>query len=570
MALPQHFMDELRRRTSLSQVIGRHVKLTKKGDRYLGLCPFHQEKTPSFHVRDGDGYYHCFGCGVSGDAISFLREKEGLGFMDAVRQLADAAGMDVPALKPQDPEQAAKRSKSMVILDEAARQFQSALATGDNPAAAYLKNRGIDQSAIETFRLGFAPRSGLIEALTRFGHSPEEIIESGMARISDRDQSRYEMFRHRLMFPITDNRGQVIAFGARALTDDQQPKYLNSAESPIFQKKHVLYGMDLARVAVRQGLPLVVAEGYMDVIAIHQSGVAAAVAPLGTALTEEQIKLLWRMDDQPILCFDGDVAGKSAALKALIRSLPLLEPGKTLRLALLPPGIDPDDMIKSQGREAFAQLLRETVSWMDGLWDGIAAGYNLDEPSQRAAFWQDIRNHVREISNGQMRASIGDEVERRIATMRQLVRYVGQKGVPLQYNKGRRPNPAIDARPRLILALLIDHPQLMPDFYEQISVLHFHDEKMEKLRQNVINILSGHSDLDADGFRHHLSEYGYTNLTGSTLLVGMESRMRFDPATLNLDDARKRLSEVIRLEAAKTRLKKTSAPMRRSHSDQTG
>jgi len=570
MALPQHFMDELRRRTSLSQVIGRHVKLTKKGDRYLGLCPFHQEKTPSFHVRDGDGYYHCFGCGVSGDAISFLREKEGLGFMDAVRQLADAAGMDVPASKPQDPEQAAKRSKSMVILDEAARQFQSALATVDNPAAVYLKNRGIDQSAIETFRLGFAPRSGLIEALKRFGHSPEEIIESGMARISDRDQSRYEMFRHRLMFPITDNRGQVIAFGARALTDDQQPKYLNSAESPIFQKKHVLYGMDLARVAVRQGLPLVVAEGYMDVIAIHQSGVAAAVAPLGTALTEEQIKLLWRMDDQPILCFDGDVAGKSAALKALIRSLPLLEPGKTLRLALLPPGIDPDDLIKSQGREAFAQLLRETVSWMDGLWDGIAAGYNLDEPSQRAAFWQDIRNHVREISNGQMRASIGDEVERRIATMRQLVRDVGHKGVPLQFSKGRRPNPAIDARPRLILALLIDHPQLMTDFYEQISVLHFHDEKMEKLRQNVINILSGHSDLDADGFRHHLSEYGYFNLTGSALLVGMESRMRFDPASLNIDDARKRLSEVIRLEAAKTRLKKTSAPMRRSHSDQTG
>jgi len=236
----------------------------------------------------------------------------------------------------------------------------------------------------------------------------------------------------------------------------------------------------------------------------------------------------------------------------------------------LPPGIDPDDLIKSQGREAFAQLLRETVSWMDGLWDGIAAGYNLDEPSQRAAFWQDIRNHVREISNGQMRASIGDEVERRIATMRQLVRDVGHKGVPLQFSKGRRPNPAIDARPRLILALLIDHPQLMPDFYEQISVLHFHDEKMEKLRQNVINILSGHSDLDADGFRHHLSEYGYFNLTGSALLVGMESRMRFDPASLNIDDARKRLSEVIRLEAAKTRLKKTSAPMRRSHSDQTG
>ena len=575
MSLPTHFMDELRRRTSLSQVIGRHVKLTKKGDRHTGLCPFHNEKTPSFHVRDSDGYYHCFGCGVSGDAISFLREKEGLGFMDAVRQLADAAGMDVPQSKPQDPELAAKRNKSLVIMDEAARQFQSSLLNGDNPAAAYLKKRGIDQSAIETFRLGFAPRSGLQETLMRFGHSADEIIETGLVRISDRDQSRYQMFRHRLMFPITDNRGQVIAFGARALDDDQQPKYLNSAESPTFQKKHTLYGMALARVAVRQGLPLVVAEGYMDVIAIHQSGVAAAVAPLGTALTEEQIKLLWRMDDQPILCFDGDRAGKSAALKALIRSLPLLEPGKTLRLALLPVGVDPDDLIKTQGRDAFAQLLRETISWMDGLWNGTAEQYNLDEPSQRAAFWQDIRGYVREISNGQMRASIGDEVERRITAMRQMVRDFGKTGggqgqFAMRYGASKRPSPMAGARERMILALVVDHPQLVLDFYEQLSVLQFHDEKMEKLRQTVINVISGHSDLDDDGLRHHLSEYGYTEITGSALLKGMESRIRFDPSSLNIEEARKRLSEVIRLEVTKPKSKLGRSPIRRSQPDMTG
>ena len=575
MSLPTHFMDELRRRTSLSQVIGRHVKLTKKGDRHTGLCPFHNEKTPSFHVRDSDGYYHCFGCGVSGDAISFLREKEGLGFMDAVRQLADAAGMDVPQSKPQDPELAAKRNKSLVIMDEAARQFQSSLLNGDNPAAAYLKKRGIDQSAIETFRLGFAPRSGLQDTLMRFGHSADEIIETGLVRISDRDQSRYQMFRHRLMFPITDNRGQVIAFGARALDDDQQPKYLNSAESPTFQKKHTLYGMALARVAVRQGLPLVVAEGYMDVIAIHQSGVAAAVAPLGTALTEEQIKLLWRMDDQPILCFDGDRAGKSAALKALIRSLPLLEPGKTLRLALLPVGVDPDDLIKTQGRDAFAQLLRETISWMDGLWNGTAEQYNLDEPSQRAAFWQDIRGYVREISNGQMRASIGDEVERRITAMRQMVRDFGKTGggqgqFAMRYGASKRPSPMAGARERMILALVVDHPQLVLDFYEQLSVLQFHDEKMEKLRQTVINVISGHSDLDDDGLRHHLSEYGYTEITGSALLKGMESRIRFDPSSLNIEEARKRLSEVIRLEVTKPKSKLGRSPIRRSQPDMTG
>ena len=201
-----------------------------------------------------------------------------------------------PQSKPQDPEIAAKRSKSLVIMDEATRQYQSALMDGNNPAAAYLNKRGIDQSAIETFRLGFAPRSGLQETLMKFGHQPDEIIETGLVRISDRDQSRYQMFRHRLMFPIMDNRGQVIAFGGRALDDDQQPKYLNSAESPTFQKKHTLYGMALARVAVRQACRWLSQEGYMDVIAIHQSGNSGGVAC--TALTEEQIKLLWRIDDQ--------------------------------------------------------------------------------------------------------------------------------------------------------------------------------------------------------------------------------------------------------------------------------
>jgi DNA primase len=567
MNLPQHFMDELRRRTSLSEVVASHVKLIKRSNRLVGLCPFHNEKTPSFHVRDDDGYYHCFGCGVSGDAISFLREKQGLGFMDAVRQLANQAGLDVPQSTPQDPEISQMRKKNMAILDDSARQFQSALMAGDNPAAAYLKKRGIDQAAIETFRLGFARKSGLSEALQRFGHTPEAIVDSGMMRISERDQSRYEMFRHRLMFPITDNRGQVIAFGGRALTDEQQPKYLNSAETPLFQKKHVLYGMALARVAVRQGLPLVVCEGYMDVIAIHQSGLAAAVAPLGTALTEEQIKLLWRIDHQPILCFDGDGAGKAAALKALIRSIPLLEPGKTLRLALLPTGIDPDDLIKTQGHEAFQGLLNTTISWLDGFWDGLAAGYRLDEPSQRAAFWQDIRGHLKQISNGHMRASIGDEVERRITAMRQAVREARRSGpvVFSRYSNTSRPPLVQDARSRVILALLIEHPLLGQHFYEQISLMQFDDEKMEKLRQTVINIISIHSDLDDDGLQHHLNEYGYENTSGLTLLKGMEGRMRFDPSSLDAEKARERLEEVIALETrhnvAKPKLKRQSSDM---------
>ena len=551
MALAQHFMDELRRRTSLSQIIGRHVKLTRKGNRHLGLCPFHNEKSPSFNVRDDEGYYHCFGCGASGDAISFLREQEGLSFMDAVRMLADQAGMDVPAQTPQDPAETERRNKTMVVLDEAARQFQSALMSGDNPARAYLEKRGLTKEAVETFRIGFAPRSGLVDALKRFGHDEETMIDAGLVRISDRDQSRYEMFRQRLMFPITDSRGQVIAFGARALDDDQQPKYLNSAETKTFQKKHVLYGMAMARVGVKQGKPLVVAEGYMDVIAIHQSGTAAAVAPLGTALTEEQIQLLWRMDDRPILCFDGDQAGKAAALKALIRSLPLLEPGKTLRLTLMPQGVDPDDLIKAEGADAFSRLLDQSQSWVDGLWAGVSAQFQLNDASDRAAFWREIRGYVREISNGQMRASIGDEIERRIAEMRAQTRDTGGRKWGsgfMPVNIKNRPQIKDDMRARVILAILVEHPIFVNDFYEQIGLLQFRDEKMEKLRQTVISIISDITNLDDDGFRHQLSEYGFENIRGMSLLKGMEARINFDPASLTRDEAREKLAEVIGLE----------------------
>ena len=568
MALPQNFMDELRRRTSLSQVVGRHVKLTKKGGRHLGLCPFHNEKSPSFNVRDDEGFYHCFGCGVSGDAISFLREKEGLGFMDAVRQLADEAGLTVPQQTPQDPAEIERRSKTLIVLDAAARQFQSALMNGDNPAQSYLKTRGLTQDAIETFRLGFAPRSGLINALSSLGHQQEEMIEAGLVRISDRDQSQYEMFRHRLMFPIMDNRGQVIAFGARALEDGQNPKYLNSAETKTFQKKHTLYGMALARVEVRKGKPLVVAEGYMDVIAIHQSGTAAAVAPLGTALTEEQIKLLWRMDDRPILCFDGDAAGTAAALKALVRSIPLLEPGKTLRLAMMPVGVDPDDLIKEQGADAFARLLDQSISWVDGLWNGVSAQFQLNDAAERAAFWSQIRSHVKEISNGQMRASIGDDIERRISEMRANLRTSGAGRQ--QWGRGfvnvrasERPNIKDDLRARMILALLIEHPNLISDFYEQIGLLQFRDEKMEKLRQTVINIISDCSNLDKDDFRHYLSEYGFENIRGMSLLTGMEARIRFDPASLNGDKAREKLAEVIGLEITGNRRSSKKADLQR-------
>ncbi len=558
MALPQHFMDELRRRTVISSIIGKHVNLVRKGGRMLGLCPFHNEKTPSFNVHDDDGYYHCFGCGVNGDAISFLREKEGLGFMEAVQHLADLAGMEVPQSGPVDPAATEKREARLAAVDDAARFFQSCLAReqGSNSLiAAYLNKREISRQQTETFRLGYAPRTGLMEAMQKAGHPPEILLEAGIARRSDRDNSIYPYFRHRLMFPIMDSRGRVIAFGGRALEDDQQPKYLNSSENPLFQKKSILYGVHLARPQVRDGKPLLVTEGYMDTIAVHGSGVAASVAPLGTALTEDQISLLWRIHDQPILCFDGDKAGRAAALKAVLRALPMLEPGKSLRLMLMPSGSDPDDVLRQHGKEAFATMISNSISLIDGLWGGLAAGHNLNDASSRAGFWQEIRQQVRQISNGQMRAALGDEIESRIAAMRQATR--GSSSPSARGSGGayqpawaiKRPRLMRDQRPRLILALLVEHPALIAEHFEQIGLLSFRDKMTENLRQTVLNAVNRSASLDEAIFRHHLTEYGFGNIRGSVLLEGMEGRLRHDPASISIDKARELLAEALKIEA---------------------
>jgi DNA primase len=303
-----------------------------KGRRYTGLCPFHSEKTPSFSVVDDDGYYHCFGCGVHGDAISFLREMDGLEFMEAVERLADMAGLAMPTSTPQDHKVTQQRKAALDILEITAGFFEAALDREDGAdAARYLRNRNLDKNILQTYRLGYAPRGGLRAALSAKGFSDADMLAAGVLRKSDRDGSLYDYFRDRVMFPIENRQGKVIAFGARAL-GDAQPKYLNSGEGPTFSKKAVLYGWVQAREGLRRQLPLVIAEGYMDVIAIHKSGVAAAVAPLGTALTPEQIVLVWKLHNEPVLCFDGDAAGQKAQMRALERFLPLLEPGKTARL----------------------------------------------------------------------------------------------------------------------------------------------------------------------------------------------------------------------------------------------
>ena len=551
MAVPPEFIEDLRQRVPLSDVVGRRVKLIRKGRRHSGLCPFHAEKTPSFSVVDDDGFYHCFGCGVHGDAISFLREMDGLEFMEAVERLAEMAGLAVPRTVPQDPAASRQRKAALDILEETTLFFEAALRRDDGrDATRYLKQRGLDSAIVKTYRIGYSPRMGLRAALKDKGFSDEDMLAAGVIRKSDRDGSLYDYFRDRVMFPIENRQGKVIAFGARAL-GDAQPKYLNSGEGPTFSKKAVLYGWVQAREGLRRNLPLVVAEGYMDVIAIHHSGAAAAVAPLGTALTPEQIALLWKLHDEPVLCFDGDAAGQRAQTRALERILPLLEPGRSARLAVLPEGKDPDDLIAASGPEGFRKVIGTARSLVDSLWEQVQAEFDIRQPEARAQFWQAVRGHVRSIGNNQVRSAYGDEIESRIAAMRNQIRGISSMVAP---RRASRPQTGLINRHRAVVALLLAHPSLVSANFEALSMLDSGDQSLESLKKALIDAVIRDPDLDAEAINYHLQGLNLSNILAAVTGDDMKARLPFDPSQLSNDKAAMHLDELLQLVGGKSGL----------------
>ena len=385
MTLSPAWLDELRARTTLSAIIGPSVKLIKAGREFKACCPFHQEKTPSFTINDEKGFYHCFGCGAHGDAIRFLTDARGLQFMDAVKELAGKAGMDVPAPDPRAQEKAERSAGLHDVMAAAQKWFAEQLAGIEGGAArAYLSGRGIDTKTVERFGLGLAPdsRGKLKAALKDLGE--EKLVDTGMLiQPEEGDKASYDRFRGRLMIPIRDARGRVIAFGGRILGAGE-PKYLNSPDTPLFDKGRTLYNIDRASPASRSARRLIVVEGYMDVIALDRAGIAEVVAPNGTAVTEAQLERMWRLDGQPICCFDGDAAGQKAAVRAALRALPHLAPERTLRFVALPLGQDPDDVIRSGGREAIEALLSAPDPLVKRLWRHEVEAASLDTPEARA------------------------------------------------------------------------------------------------------------------------------------------------------------------------------------------
>ncbi|MEP9360665.1 DNA primase [Sphingomonas sp. KR3-1] len=395
MSLTPAFLDELRARTLLSGLIAKTTKLQKAGREFRACCPFHNEKTPSFYVNDDKGFYHCFGCGAHGDAIRWMTDQRGLPFIDAVKELVQAAGMEMPEQDRRGAEKAERAKGLHEAMEDAAKFFVERLHGIEGAEArAVIKKRGINDETAKTFGLGYSPdsRGKLKEALKSYGDPM--LVEAGLL-ISVEKKDPYDRFRGRLMIPIRDVRGRAIAFGGRIIGDGE-PKYLNSPETPLFDKGRTLYNLDRAQAAARKSGRIIAVEGYMDVIALAQAGFGEAVAPLGTAMTEHQLERLWRIADVPLLCFDGDSAGQKAALRAAHRALPMLQPGRSLAFVTLADGLDPDDLVRTKGPQAFEALLKAPQPLVDLLWQSEVAAEPLDTPEQRAG----LKRRLNELADG--------------------------------------------------------------------------------------------------------------------------------------------------------------------------
>lgn len=420
MSLPPGFLDELRSRSSLSQVVGRKVMWDArksnqaKGDMWAP-CPFHQEKTASFHVDDRKGYYYCFGCHAKGDAISFVRETENVGFMEAVEILAREAGMPMPARDPRAQEKSDRRSQLAEVMEQAVQFFRLQLKTAAGAEARdYLEGRGLREDALERWEIGFAPDGwqNLWDHLRGKGVDEDLILGAGLAKPSTREGGKpYDTFRNRIIFPIRDARGRAIAFGGRAMDPGDNAKYLNSPETELFDKGRSLYNHGPARTAAGKGQPLIVAEGYMDVIALAETGFEASVAPLGTAITENQLQLLWRIAPEPIIALDGDKAGLSAAMRLIDLALPLLEAGQSLRFAIMPEGKDPDDLLRTEGAGAVQAVLDRAQPMVDLLWRRETEGGVFDSPERKAALDKALREKIKLIRDPSIRSHYGQAIK---------------------------------------------------------------------------------------------------------------------------------------------------------------
>ena len=556
MAFQPGFLDELRSRISLSGLIGRTVKLVRRGREYAGLCPFHHEKTPSFYVVEDKSFFHCFGCGAHGDAIGFVMRNDNLDFIEAIEKLAGEAGLAVPRATPQERERAQQQKTLLEALEAAAAFYEARLAS---PAGArarnYLRERGLDTETIRHFRLGWAPdeRQALRRSLSG-DFSESLLIEAGLLRrpSSAAADEPIDYFRSRVMFPIGNRTGRVIAFGGRMIGDGQ-PKYLNSPESTLFEKGRVLYGWAAARAGLSREAPsagpgVIVTEGYMDVIALHRAGFPTAVAPLGTALTDFQLHDLWRLGSEPVLCFDGDAAGQRAAARALYRALPFLGTGRSLRFASLPAGEDPDSLIRAEGRTAFEAILDAARPLSDMLWEIELAAKPRNTPERLADVWRRLVSRVELIPDRKVQAEYRNLFYKRFDPRPTASRprdRIRQGSSAVHDGPPPPPRPPQRLQREILFRILLHFPGLIVEVAEEFASLDLPEADFDKLRHEILGLEASRPGLDAGTLQQHLVQSGFAATVDALLTPSVDTGFLVrcpDPAS-----ARKEWTHVIRM-----------------------
>ena len=511
MSLPNGFLDELRSRICLSDVVGRKVQwdLRKsnqaRGDMWAP-CPFHQEKTASFHVDDNKGFYYCFGCQAKGDAIGFIKEAENVNFIEAVEILASEVGLQMPEFDPKSKEKADRNKILLEIMEQSVNFFRLTLNSNQGKhALEYLKKRGLSSDAIERFEIGFAPadQTTLTQKLIDKGYDLDAIIETGMSVKSDESNRLYDRFRGRIMFPIRDSRGRCIAFGGRSLDPAARAKYLNSPETPLFDKGSNLYNLVSARSAVGRGEPLIVAEGYMDVIALDSGNFNGAIAPLGTAITEKQLQLMWRISPEPIIALDGDKAGLRAAYRLIDLSLPLLRTGKALRFSIMPEGKDPDDLIRNEGASVFKNLIDEAVPMVDLIWRRETEGKSFDSPERRAGLDKSLSDVIALIKDKNLKNHYRD------ALFQARRQFLGRQNAgTTEFKNNSRLMPQSDTkssflvaadektvsaqiRESTVIAVLMNFPELIEIFYDELIMIDLASPDCDLILKELVKLDNG-------------------------------------------------------------------------------
>ena len=610
----QRFLDELRARIPIADVVGAKVKLVKKGREYQGLCPFHNEKTPSFTVNEAKGFYHCFGCGAHGDIIKFEMDANGLPFMDAVQKLAHQAGLQMPQFSAKD--KAAQDSKKSLyeIMEQACAFFERELRmpSGAEGLKYFMEKRGLKKEVIEKFRLGYAPNNnGLMAHLKSLGVEEKDLKDLGLIAIpEDSNKRTHDFFRNRVMIPIANKQGKIIAFGGRVM-EKIEPKYLNSPETPIFNKRRNLYNLDKARDSAYKEKKLIICEGYMDVIALDRYGFSYAVAPLGTALTEDQIMEAWKVCAEPILCLDGDAPGIKAAMRAVDRVLPILKAGYSLKFLFLPDNMDPDEYLQAHGAVSFAALMNKTKPLIDILWQKYTENEDSSTPEKKALIEQTLLAEVNKIADYTVRNYYTREIKNRI--------YAAYKQSPWQKNKepqtpapeketkrteipvkqtptfNQQPyrqknyqprqtlshnivsnseilrkslNNETDKNIRFIVAAELIYPELIDDYEEQIYLDEIKDEALKQLQMTI-----------ADTYHEHQEKISGEDLAAEILKTSSANTLKnllewhmLKTKSLFINDLRKQVEQNLKENKRRTlekEIKELSAELKQNFNEET-